>query len=87
MGMTVAEFIEWLKTQPQDAIVTTISHSSGMDYCEQGGRIEVVNFNSEPSAPGKYDQTFELDDFTDEGYKKYPALYGRKELFIGSRDN
>lgn len=85
MTMKVAEFIEWLKTQPQDAEVLVISHTSGSGYYDQGGNIEIVDFNPEESAPGRYDQTFELDDFSGDSFKN-SKLYGKKQLFLGSRE-
>ena len=36
--MTVAEFIEWRKTQDQSAEVWVIEHASGTGYYDQGGR-------------------------------------------------
>lgn len=35
--MTVTEFIEWLKTQDQEAIVLCLAHESSNSYYEQGG--------------------------------------------------
>lgn len=43
--MTVAEFIEWLKTQDQAAEVWVVEHSSGRGYYDQGGRAEQVAFD------------------------------------------
>lgn len=85
MTMKVAEFIEWLKTQPQDAEVMVISHTSGSSYYDQGGNIQVVAFNPEESAPGKYDPTFELDDFSRDSFKNSP-FYGKKQLLLGSHE-
>lgn len=83
--MTVAEFIEWLKTQPQDAIITCISHQGGCSYTEQGGVIEIVDFIKEPTSPNAYNETFDIVDFTSDYFKGKP-YHGRKELFIGRRE-
>lgn len=83
--MTVAELIEWLKTQPQEAVVTCISHTSGSGYYDQGGNIEVVDMMVKPSKEGAYDETFEVINYTSDYFKDKP-YYGRVELFIGRRE-
>ncbi len=50
--MTVAEFIEWLKTQDQEAIVEVIVNESSRDY--EGGVTECTK-----------DFTPELSDYDD----------------------
>lgn len=42
--MNVAELIEWLKTLPQDAKVTTLEHFNNGGYYQQGGTCNVVEF-------------------------------------------
>jgi hypothetical protein len=45
--MKVRDFIEWLKTQEQDATVEVISHKNGRGYYEQGGTAYNVEFDPE----------------------------------------
>lgn len=43
---TVAEMIEWLKTQPQDAKVMMLKHSMrGTGYYDQGGNCSHEDFD------------------------------------------
>lgn len=42
--MTVAEFIKWLQTMPQDAKVSVLSHSDGHGYYMQGGSCTTEEF-------------------------------------------
>ena len=43
--MTVAKFIEWLKTQDQDAVVHVVFHARGVGYDNQGGTATTVAFD------------------------------------------
>jgi len=43
--MTVAEMIEWLKTQDQNAIVQVVFHEMGSGYYNQGGTAQTVAFD------------------------------------------
>jgi hypothetical protein len=43
--MTVAEMVEWLKTQDQSAIVQVIFHETGYGYYNQGGTARTVVFD------------------------------------------
>jgi len=52
--MTVKDFIKWLQTQDQGAIVEVVQHRSGSGYYEQGGTVSVQSFE-----PNKY------SDYTD----------------------
>lgn len=83
--MTVAELIEWLKTQPQEAVVTCIGHTSGSGYYDQGGNIEVIDFNPKPTNESSFDETFEIVSFESDCFKDKP-YYGRVELFIGRKE-
>lgn len=47
--MTVADFIEWLKTQDQGAVVLCLEHDSAGSYCEQGGTCSVIEFTPDSS--------------------------------------
>lgn len=60
--MIVSEFIEWLKTQPQNAIVEVLQHSSGSSYYEQGGCTWVEPFTLEGTTVG---ETYIISDFYD----------------------
>lgn len=42
---TVAQMIEWLKTQPQDAVIEILSHSKGSGYYDQGGWCTAKQFD------------------------------------------
>lgn len=43
--MTVADLIEWLKTQDQSATVYVVSHSGCIGYYDQGGTAQTVVFD------------------------------------------
>lgn len=53
--MTVAQFIEWLKTQDQEAIVQVVLHSSKGSYYEQGGTATYMEFD--PTNPNHHEYT------------------------------
>jgi hypothetical protein len=42
--MIVSDFIEWLKTMPQDARVSVLTHESGRSYYDQGGNCSPCDF-------------------------------------------
>ena len=75
--MTVAEFIEWLKTQDQEAVVQTIMHTDGTGYYDQGGNVEVVDFD--PVTTSDYTD-FRGNSFTPPNAPHYNKRY----LLIGS---
>lgn len=78
MIMKVSEFIEFLKTQPQDADVVCIWHNSGHDVYSQGGDAHEVIFKPDaPTRESNYQAHWDLYEFND----------GRKELTIGSMNN
>lgn len=84
--MKVSEFIEWLKTQDQDAIVECLVHTGGTGYYDQGGNVVVEDFTSEVlyETVGKH---FEYTNFAGNPYvRPDKAWYGKKYLLIGSRD-
>ncbi len=43
--MTVAEMINWLKTQDQDTEVHVVCHMNGTGYYDQGGTATTVAFD------------------------------------------
>lgn len=71
--MIVSEMIEWLKTQPQDATVEVIIHSSGYTYYDQGGNIEWDEFKAEVATPeNNFNQDHDLYE-----------LNGKKTIRLG----
>ena len=73
--MTVSEFIEWLKTQDQDAIVTCLVHNTAGSYYEQGGTCSQDEFTEEHS---------EYIDFRGNQFVKIEApYYNKRYLLIG----
>jgi hypothetical protein len=48
MSMKVSEFIEWLKTQDQEADVKVVEKRAGRDY--QGDYVVEVDFDPEENA-------------------------------------
>ena len=77
--MTVAEFIVWLQTQDQDAIVQVMVQQRAPTYCPWGENKEV-------------DFTPDLSDYTDfRTFAKYEwakdlAAQGHRVLVLGSKD-
>lgn len=78
--ITVAEFIEWLKTQDQGAIVQVVDHDRnppGSYYC-QGGTASVEDFRPE------------LSEYTDFRGNQFIApdrpSYNKRYLLIGRSD-
>lgn len=62
--MIVSELIEWLKSQPHDATVEVIIHSSGHTYYDQGGNIEWDEFKAEAAThENNYTHDYEVYDF------------------------
>ena len=43
--MKVHEFIEWLKTQDQEATIEVVEHTTGRGWYDQGGNALVVEFD------------------------------------------
>lgn len=81
--MIVSEFIEWLKTMPQDAKIQVLSHQSGSGYCDQGGNCSVEDFHNTIEWAGEnpskekyiYGLHFELNTYK-----------GEYELQLGVKD-
>ncbi len=77
--MIVSEFIEWLKTMPQDAVVEVLDHHSGSGYYDQGGNCYIEQFTPELEYPAGedycYGKHFELSTYK-----------GVKTLQIGVKD-
>lgn len=71
--MTVADFIEWLKTQDQDATVLVVKHTS------RDGTATTVNFDPSDN------RLFEYSDFRGDRYKG-SAVHGLNELLIGEHN-
>lgn len=81
--MTVAEMIEWLKTQDQEAIVRVVKHSNRDSYYMQGGSVEEIDFDPNPG-PDTYDGTFQYTDFRDNPFVKPDAPhYNQRFLLLG----
>ncbi len=73
--MKVAEFIEWLKTQDQEAIVECVVHESNGSYYEQGGTCTTEEFTEELS---------EYTDFRGNEYvKSSQPYYNKRYLLVG----
>jgi hypothetical protein len=65
--MIVSEFIEWLKTMPQNAKVETLEHFGSGGYYQQGGTCNVVDFTAD----------VEYQQWKDEGDESPPDyIYG-----------
>lgn len=82
--MTVREFIEWLKTQDQDATVQVVQHKSSggtNSYYMQGGEAQVVDFNQDNP------DLFEYTDFRSNQFVKPDApYYNQRYLLIGEHN-
>ena len=75
--MKVAEFIEWLQLQPQDAIVHVL-HQQKPDTYQSYGCCEEVEFTPCLST---------LTDFNDNPFVKPDAPYfGKRYLLLGEPD-
>ncbi len=73
--MTVFEFIHWLKTQDQDAIVMCLVHEKSGSYYEQGGTCSQAEFTPDHS---------DYTDFRGNQFVKPKASYFEKRyLLIG----
>jgi hypothetical protein len=54
--MTVAEMIDWLQTQDQDAVVHVVYHKTGYGYDNQGGTARTVVFD-----PNNHSERYEKE--------------------------
>lgn len=85
--MIVKDFIKWLETQDQEAIVEVLVHSSGSGYYEQGGTVSVDEFDPEDSLHGVA-KHWEYTDFRNNQYTKPDAhYYNKRYLQLGTKDN
>lgn len=83
--MTVSEFIEWLKTMPQDAEVNVLCHDSHGDYCTQGGTCSEIPFIKESDDNGN--ECFSFTDFNGNQFVKPDSrYYNKKFLTIGKQE-
>ena len=85
--MIVAEFIEWLKTQDQGAIVEVLVHSSGTGYYDQGGNVTTEEFDPSQTY---YDcsKYHEYTDFRSNQFvKEDHPCYNKRFLQLGTKDN
>lgn len=78
--MTVAEFIEWLKTQDQEATVQVVRHTSGSGYYDQGGNATLVDFDPKQFA--------EYTDFRGSSFI-HPGdpLFDKRLLLLGAKND
>jgi sarcosine oxidase delta subunit len=75
--MTVKDFIEWLQTQDQGAIVEIVEHRSGCGYYEQGGTVTRETFET--------DKHIDYTDFRGNQFVKPDAPhFGTRKLLIGA---
>lgn len=73
--MLVSDFIEWLKTQDQEAIVECVVHDSSGSLYEQGGTCTTKEFTPALS---------EYFDFrNNQCVKENEPLFGKRFLLIG----
>lgn len=87
--MKVSEFIEWLKTQDQEAIVEVVVHRSGSGYYDQGGNATTEEFTSElqfSEHSPQYGKHFEYNDHwknRTDNKEEFKHLYGKSFLLLG----
>ena len=76
---TVADLIEFLKTQDQDAILQIVEHTCGTSYYDQGGNASEENFDPE--------RHVEYTDFRGNRYvKESDPHFNKRYLLLGARD-
>lgn len=85
--MIVSEFIEWLKTQDQGAVVEVLIHSSGSGYYDQGGNVSVEEFDPlklSYSCPVHYEYT----DYRGNRFvTPEEPWHNTRTLLLGTKDN
>ena len=80
--MLVKDFIKWLETQDQEAIVEVLVHSRGSGYYDQGGNVTTEEFTDSPYTH------FQYTDFRGNQYVKDDAhYYNKRYLQLGTKDN
>ena len=85
--MIVADFIKWLKTQDQGAIVEVLVHSSGTGYYDQGGNVSIEEFDPSDESYGS-SKHFEYTDFTNNQFvKEGSPCYNKRFLKLGTKEN
>jgi len=85
--MIVSEFIEWLKTKDQDAVVEVLYHTSGTGYYDQGGNISTEEFDPSKQFHG-CPAHHEYTDFRGNQFVKEDApWYNKRTLLLGTKDN
>lgn len=85
--MIVSEFIDWLKTQDQGAVVEILYHTSGTGYYDQGGTVSVKEFDP-PEEGYSCPMHFEYTDYRGNQFVKEDApWYNKRTLLLGTKDN
>lgn len=85
--MIVREFIEWLKTQDQEAIVEVLVHTDGTGYYDQGGNCSAEDFNPSDKEYGCA-RHFEYTDFRGNQFvKEDNPVYNKRYLQLGTKGN
>jgi len=80
-NMRVRDFIKWLETQDQDAIVEVVIHDSFGGYYNQGGTVSFEEFDPEKDHSEYVD--FRGNPFVNEDSERY----GKRLLLIGYSDD
>lgn len=84
--MQVKDFIAWLQTQDQEAIVEIVNHTRGTGYYDHGGNCSWDDFDKDKQWE-QWEQ-WEYVDFRDNEFVKPDAEYfGKRYLRIGGMDN
>lgn len=85
--MIVADFIKWLETQDQGAIVEVLVHSSGTGYYDQGGNVSIEEFDPTDESYG-CSRHFEYTDFTNNQFvKEDNPCHNKRFLQLGTKEN
>lgn len=85
--MIVKDFIKWLETQDQEAIVEVLVHSSGTGYYDQGGNVTTEEFDPSKAYYGS-SKHHEYTDYRGNQFVKEDApWYNKRILQIGTKDN
>jgi hypothetical protein len=76
--MKIKEFIKWLETQDQDAIIEVVAHKSGRGF-DQGGTASTVEFD-----PIKH---VEITDFRGNSFVNPDAdFYNKIFILLGTHN-
>lgn len=80
--MIVKDFIKWLETQDQEAIVEILVHSGVGSYCMQGGECFAYDFDPENT------EHWDYTDFRNNPYIRPDSeSYNKRFLQIGTMNN